>query len=91
MTATEQLLKMLQKHFLELQWFTDQTSYNLTDMIDKTSRRPASGEKEINKLLLFIEGFALAAAKAGVGAQTTSRASPSLNKQPLVATLLYED
>ena len=91
MTATGANIKDVTKTLSELQWFTDQTSYNFTDMIDTMSKMSASGEKDINKLLRFTEGFALAAAKAGVGAQTTSRAMAQLTQAASRGYIQYED
>ena len=91
MTATGANIKDVTKTLSELQWFTDQTSYNFTDMIDTMSKMSASGEKDINKLLRFTEGFALAAAKAGVGAQTTSRAMYQLTQAASRGYIQYQD
>ena len=91
MTATGANIKDVTKTLSELQWFTDQTSYNFTDMIDTMSKMSASGQKDINKLLRFTEGFALAAAKAGVGAQTTSRAMYQLTQAASRGYIQYQD
>lgn len=91
MTATGANIKDVTKTLSELQWFTDQTSYNFTDMIDTMSKMSASGQKDLNKLLRFTEGFALAAAKAGVGAQTTSRAMYQLTQAASRGYIQYQD
>lgn len=91
MTATGANIEDVTKTLSELQWFTDQTSYNFTDMIDTMSKMSASGQKDINKLLRFTEGFALAAAKAGVGAQTTSRAMYQLTQAASRGYIQYQD
>lgn len=91
MTATGASIEDVTKTLSDLQWFTDETSYNFTDMIDTMSKMSASGEKDLTKLLRFTEGFALAAAKAGVGASTTSRAMYQLTQAASRGYIQYQD
>lgn len=56
-----------------LNWFTDETSYNLTDMVDNISKFTATG-KGLNDSATAMEGIALWAALSGQNASTASRA-----------------
>jgi len=91
MTATGASMEEVTKAMTELQWFTDETSYNFADMIDTMSKMSASGEKDLTKLLRFTEGFALAAAKAGVGAEKTSHAMYQLTQAASRGYIQYQD
>lgn len=56
-----------------LNWFTDETSYNLTDMVDNISKFTATG-RSLKESTTAIQGIALWAAKSGQNATTASRA-----------------
>lgn len=57
----------------KLNWFTDETSYNLTDMVSNISKFTATG-KDLKNSTTAMEGIALWAALSGQNASTASRA-----------------
>ena len=56
-----------------LNWFTDQTSYNFTDMVDNIGKFTAAGQ-DLDKSVDAMMGIANWAALSGQNAQTASRA-----------------
>jgi hypothetical protein len=75
----------------DLNWFTDETSYNFTDMVSTMAKLSASGEKDLNKLLSATEGIALWGAKAGANATTVSRAMYQLTQAVGRGYITYQD
>ena len=69
----------IERELSRLNWFTDETSYNLTDMVDNISKFTASGQglKESSDAM---QGIALWAALSGQNAQTASRAMYQLSQ-----------
>lgn len=63
--VTEQLEK--------LNWFTDETSYNFTDMVDNIGKFTAAG-RDLDESVKAMEGIATWAALSGQNAMTASRA-----------------
>lgn len=74
-----------------LNWFTDETSYNFTDMVSTMSKLAATGEKDLNKLTRSAEGIALWGAKAGANAQTVSRSMYQLTQAVGRGYIGYQD
>ncbi len=74
-----------------LNWFTDETSYNFTDMVSTMSKLAATGEKDLSKLTRSAEGIALWGAKAGANAQTVSRAMYQLTQAVGRGYITYQD
>ena len=74
-----------------LNWFTDETSYNFTDMVSTMSKLAATGEKDLSKLTRSAEGIALWGAKAGANAQTVSRAMNQLTQAVGRGYITYQD
>lgn len=74
-----------------LNWFTDETSYNFTDMVSTMSKLAATGEKDLTKLTRSAEGIALWGAKAGANAQTVSRAMYQLTQAVGRGYITYQD
>ena len=74
-----------------LNWFTDETSYNFTDMVSTMSKLAATGEKDLSKLTKSAEGIALWGAKAGANAQTVSRAMYQLTQAVGRGYITYQD
>lgn len=62
-----------------LNWFTDETSYNLTDMVDNISKFTASGQG-LTESANAMQGIALWAALSGQNAGTASRAMYQLSQ-----------
>lgn len=73
--ATEEVEKQLER----LNWFTDETSYNLTDMVDNISKFTATGQG-LEDSADAMMGIALWAATAGQNAGTASRAMYQLSQ-----------
>lgn len=73
-----------------LNWFTDETSYNLTDMIGNISKFTATG-KNLDDSATAMQGIALWAALSGQNATTASRAMYQLSQAMSVGALRQED
>lgn len=91
MTATGASMNEVSKAMDNLNWFTDETSYNFTDMIDTMSKFSASGVKDLSKLTRTVEGIALWGAKAGANSQTVSRAMYQLSQAVGRGYITYQD
>ena len=71
--------KDVEKQLDRLNWFTDETSYNLSDMVDNISKFTATGQSLENSSDAMM-GIALWAAMSGQNAQTASRAMYQLSQ-----------
>lgn len=91
MTATGASMDEVSKAMDNLNWFTDETSYNFTDMVDTMSKFSASGVKDLSKLTRTVEGIALWGAKAGANSQTVSRAMYQLSQAVGRGYITYQD
>ena len=91
MTATGASMNEVSKAMDNLNWFTDETSYNFTDMVDTMSKFSASGVKDLSKLTRTVEGIALWGAKAGANSQTVSRAMYQLSQTVGRSYITYQD
>ena len=91
MTTTGASFKDVQKAVDDLAWFSDQTSYNFTDMIDSMAKLTASGDKNLSHLTTTVKGFALAGARAGVGAREVSAGMYQLTQAASRGYLMYQD
>lgn len=69
-----------------LNWFTDETSYNLTDMVNNIGKFTSVGV-ELNDAVTAMEGIALAAAQAGVKTNDASRAMYNFSQAMAVGAL----
>lgn len=84
--STEEVEKQLDK----LLWFTDETSYNFTDMINNISKFTATG-KGLTDSVTAMQGIALWAAKSGQNAQTASGAMYQLSQALSAGFMRKED
>jgi methyl-accepting chemotaxis protein len=91
MNATGASMSEVTECMDELNWFTDETSYNFTDMVSTMAKLSASGEKDLSKLLSTTEGIALWGAKAGANASTVSRAMYQLTQAVGRGYITYQD
>lgn len=91
MNATGASMSEVTECMDELNWFTDETSYNFTDMVSTMAKLSASGEKDLSKLLATTEGIALWGAKAGANASTVSRAMYQLTQAVGRGYITYQD
>lgn len=80
--VTEQLEK--------LNWFTDETSYNFTDMVDNIAKFTATG-KGLSESVTAMEGIATWAALSGQNATKASQAMYQLSQAMSKGVLKYDD
>ena len=73
-----------------LNWFTDETSYNFTDMVSNIAKFTASG-KGLNESVTAMEGIANWAALSGQNAATASRAMYQLSQAMGAGVMRKED
>ena len=73
-----------------LNWFTDETSYNFTDMVSNISKFTATGQ-ELQPSVTAMEGIATWAALSGQNATTASRAMYQLSQAMGKGVLKYDD
>lgn len=69
----------IESQLKRLNWFTDETSYNLTDMVDNISKFTATGQG-LTESADAMQGIALWAALSGQNAGTASRAMYQLSQ-----------
>ena len=73
-----------------LNWFTDETSYNFTDMVANIAKFTASG-KGLDESVTAMEGIATWAALSGQNAMTASRAMYQLSQAMGAGVMRRED
>ena len=73
MTATGESIENVSDVLDDLNWFTDETSYRFTDMVNTMGKFTSAGVK-LDVAKEAVEGIALWAAESGQNAQTASRA-----------------
>lgn len=83
-------LKEIEEQIDRLNWFTDETSYNLTEMISNISKFTASGQG-LEESADAMMGIALWAATAGQDANTASRAMYQLSQALSAGYMRLED
>lgn len=74
----------------QLNWFTDETSYNFTDMQENIAKFTATG-KGLKESVTAMEGIALWAAASGQNAATASRAMYQLSQAMGAGVMRKED
>lgn len=79
MNATGKSIAKVNGYLSKLMWFSDETSYSFTDMIQSLGQLTASGG-DIEKVIPMIMGMANATAYAGKGASEFSRVIYNLNQ-----------
>lgn len=80
----------VEKQLARLNWFTDETSYNYTDMVSNISKFTASG-KGLEESVTAMEGIANWAALSGQNAQTASRAMYQISQAMGAGIMRLED
>ena len=83
-------LSVVEKQMERLLWFSDETSYNFTDMIDNISKFTASG-KGLTDSVEAMQGIALWAAKSGQNARVASAAMYQLSQALSAGYMRRED
>lgn len=66
-------LEEVNEQLAKLNWFTDETSYNFTDMVENIGKFTATGQ-HLDESVVAMQGIANWAALSGQNAQTASRA-----------------
>lgn len=79
MAATGKTIGEVSEQLERLSWFTDETSYNLTDMTNNIGKFTSNGVA-LNKSVTAMEGIAAAAGLAGAGTQNASHAMTGFSK-----------
>lgn len=77
--ATGESIENVTEQINKLNWFTDETSYNLVDMTDNIAKFTSNGIK-LNDAVTQMMGIANAAALAGSGTQLASHAMEGFSK-----------
>lgn len=83
-------VKEINKYLDQLMWFSDETSYSFTEMVNALATMSSSGG-DINSLIPMIQGVANATAFAGKGATEFSRVMYNLNQSYTAGYLSYMD
>lgn len=73
LTNTEEKFDAINEQLDKLNWFTDETSYNFTDMVDSIGKFTAAGQ-DLDRAVKAMMGIANWAALSGQNATTASRA-----------------
>lgn len=68
-----QRMDVVNEQLQKLNWFTDETSYNFTDMVDNIGKFTAAG-RDLDESVKAMEGIATWASLSGQNAATASRA-----------------
>lgn len=90
LVAQGNALDDVNKHMEQLNWFTDETSYNFTDMQENIAKFTATG-KGLEESVTAMEGIALWAAASGQNATTASRAMYQLSQAMGAGVMRKED
>lgn len=83
-------LEVVNEQLDRLNWFTDETSYNFTDMVANIAKFTASG-KGLKESVTAMEGIANWAALSGQNASTASRAMYQLSQAMGAGIMRKED
>ncbi len=83
-------LEDVNKQMEQLNWFTDETSYNFIDMQENIAKFTATG-KGLEESVTAMEGIALLAAASGQNAATASRAMYQLSQAMGAGVMRKED
>lgn len=90
LVAQGNALEDVNKQMEQLNWFTDETSYNFTDMQENIAKFTATG-KGLKESVTAMEGIALWAAASGQNATTASRAMYQLSQAMGAGVMRKED
>lgn len=86
----EEQLEYVNKQLEKLNWFTDETSYNLSDMVNNISKFTSNGIA-LDKATTSMEGIATWAALSGAGIQEMSRAMYNISQATSVGYMSLID
>ena len=90
LVAQGNAIEDVNKQLNRLNWFTDETSYNFTDMVSNIAKFTATG-KGLEESVTAMEGIATWAALSGQNAATASRAMYQLSQAMGAGVLRKED
>lgn len=90
LTAQGYELEKVNSLMEDLNWFTDETSYNFTDMVGNIAKFTATGQ-DLDESVTAMEGIALWAALSGQNAQKASMAMYQLSQAMGKGALKYDD
>ncbi len=90
LVAQGNALDLVNEQLDRLNWFTDETSYNFTDMVANIAKFTASG-KGLEESVTAMEGIANWAALSGQNASTASRAMYQLSQAMGAGIMRKED
>lgn len=90
LVAQGNAIEDVNKQLSLLNWFTDETSYNFTDMVSNIAKFTASG-KGLEESVTAMEGIATWAALSGQNAMTASRAMYQLSQAMGAGIMRRED
>lgn len=77
--ADEEVMARVEEQLEKLNWFTDETSYNFTDMVSNIGKFTSQGI-DLDKSVTAMQGIATWAAKSGQGTAEASRAMYNLSQ-----------
>lgn len=83
-------LSQVNEQMNRLNWFTDETSYNFTDMVSNIAKFTATGQ-DLETSVTAMEGIATWAALSGQSAQKASMAMYQLSQAMSKGALKYDD
>lgn len=90
LTAQGYELEKVNQLMEDLNWFTDETSYNFTDMVGNIAKFTATGQ-DLDESVTAMEGIALWAAVSGQNATKASMAMYQLSQAMGKGALKYDD
>ena len=73
LAATGESMEYVNEQLSKMNWFTDETSFNFTDMTNNVGKFTSAGV-DLDKAVLAMQGIAAEAALSGQNAQSASRA-----------------
>ena len=86
----EEVMERVQEQLEKLNWFTDETSYNFTDMVNNIGKFTSQGV-ELDDAVTAMQGIATWAAKSGQGTAEASRAMYNLSQAMGVGSVQLMD
>ena len=90
MNATGKTVDQVNSSLQKLNWFTDETSYNFTDMVNNVGKFTSVGV-DLDDAVTAMEGIANAAALSGGGVNEASRAMYNFSQAMGTGKLLLQD
>lgn len=88
--TAEQTMERVNSQLEKLNWFTDETSYNFTDMVNNIGKFTSQGI-DLEKSVTAMQGIATWAAKSGGGVNEASRAMYNLSQAMGVGSVKLMD